>query len=65
MSDELLTTPEAAELLRVGPATLNRWRREGRGPTYTTVGRKVFYEREVLGKWLTEQRRPPTKGMPT
>jgi Helix-turn-helix domain len=59
MSDELLTTPEAAALLRLGPATLNRWRKEGRGPGYTTLGRKLFYEREVLTQWLFEQRRQP------
>ena len=62
--NQLLTTPEAAALLRVNPQTLYRWRRRGGGPDYTTVGRKVFYETAVLEAWLTGQRRQSNHGKP-
>jgi hypothetical protein len=32
-----------AELLRVSPDTLARWRRQGRGPTFLRIGRYVRY----------------------
>jgi len=56
---KLLRTDEAAALLRINPATLYRWRKDGKGPRWTQVGRKVFYEREVLDAWLVTQRSQP------
>ncbi len=38
-----LTPTEAAEYLRMSPATLQNWRRDRRGPTYTKTGYRVFY----------------------
>ena len=32
--------------------TLLRWRNAGIGPAYTNIGRRVFYERLVLEKFL-------------
>lgn len=57
----LLSTNEAAALLRINPQTLYRWRKDGKGPRWTHVGRKVFYEREVLDAWLVENRSQPRK----
>lgn len=57
----LLSTNEAAALLRINPQTLYRWRKDDKGPRWTHVGRKVFYEREVLDAWLVENRSQPAK----
>lgn len=56
---ELVTTREAAKLLRVANVTMIRWRKEGRGPTWTNIGHKIFYERAVLQAWIIEQRHRP------
>ena len=50
----LLTTPEAAQILRVSARTLRRWRDEGRGdgPPYLRLGRKIVYDRKALSTWL-------------
>lgn len=39
----LLTTQEAAEILRVKESTLEQWRWQGRGPVFVKVGRLVRY----------------------
>lgn len=57
----LLKPEEAAPLLRTTHHTLYVWRKAGKGPPYTRIGRKVYYEREVLDAWLAEQRSPPAK----
>ena len=52
MSDTLLTTEQAADLVRVKPATLKIWRIKGEGPTFIKVGRLVRYRRATIEKWL-------------
>ena len=48
----LMTEAEMAELLRVHPSTLQRWRRQGRGPRYVRLGTtpraRIRYVRESL-----------------
>lgn len=36
--------------------TLERWRMDGTGPTYTPVGGKVFYERALLDQYIISGR---------
>lgn len=54
----LLTSIEAAAFLRVKPATLERWRLEGKGPRYTKVGpgtrARVVYVQDELIQWLAK-----------
>ena len=52
---ELLTLPEAAELLRAPVATLRYWRHLGTGPTSFRLGRRVFYRRDDLHAWIDAQ----------
>jgi hypothetical protein len=52
---ELLTKDEAAALLRRSPKTLSHWRLNGEGPPAFRVGRRLFYLRADLIKWLAEQ----------
>ena len=49
---ELLNTTEAAQRLRLNPQTLNRWRRQGTGPAYLRVGKKVMYQADQITAWL-------------
>jgi hypothetical protein len=43
---------ELAKELGFHPGTLERWRREGRGPPTTKLGNKRLYHRDSTRKWL-------------
>ena len=51
--ETLLTTQQAAWLLRVSRKTLERMRVEGRGPRFVKVGRAVRYRQSDLLTWIT------------
>ena len=53
---DLLTTVEAAKLLKVSTVTLRRWIKQGRLPAYHVGPRKVRIRREDLTKALTPTR---------
>ena len=40
---DLLKTPEAAQVLGKNPQELSDWRHQGRGPAYVKIGRSVRY----------------------
>ena len=46
---------ELAKEMNVSTKTLKRWARNGRGPTRTKIGRKVFYARSSVLLWLENQ----------
>lgn len=48
----LYSEDEVAQIVGVGVFTLLSWRREGRGPDFTRLGKKVFYRREDLASWI-------------
>lgn len=52
---ELKTTAEVARMLRTTPATLCRWRKQGRGPAAARVGGKIFYPKSTLDAWIAAQ----------
>jgi excisionase family DNA binding protein len=52
---DLLTTKEAADLLRHTDRTLIRWRNERKGPGFVKCGKKVLYRRSDLVGWLESQ----------
>ena len=52
MGNELLTPAEAAEILRISPATLPRWRWAGEGPDFVRIGRSIRYRREDLDRYI-------------
>lgn len=58
MTDEdLLTTSEAAAVLKVSPGTLPTWRYRRVGPPFTRVGtRFVRYRRADLHAWIEANR---------
>jgi predicted DNA-binding transcriptional regulator AlpA len=47
-----LTTRQAAHYLGFDPATLRRWRAQGRGPSYIQYGRAIRYHQGVLDAWM-------------
>jgi len=52
----LLTTREAARLLKVSTKTLERMRVEGTGPAFYKAGRAVRYRMQDLLAWLESHR---------
>lgn len=53
MMDQLLSTKEAAEVLRASERALERWRVTGDGPKFCRVGpRRVVYRAADLAEWL-------------
>lgn len=52
---QFLTKEQLAAELRRNPRTLDRWDLLGMGPPRTRVGRKVFYRRASVQKWLVAQ----------
>jgi excisionase family DNA binding protein len=56
----LLTPQEAADYLRTGVRTLERWRHAGGGPTFVKIGRRVTYRIADLQTWVEAQRREHT-----
>jgi hypothetical protein len=49
---QLLSTPEAAAVLRVKPQSLRVMRIRGTSPRFVRVGNRVFYEAAALAEYL-------------
>lgn len=58
---ELLTPPEAAEVLRTKARTIERWRTNGDGPAFVRIGRRVAYRRQDLEAFITQNRTTPSR----
>lgn len=52
---EILTTPEAAALVRLSKPTLERLRVQGGGPRYVKMHGAVRYRRSDLDEWLASR----------
>jgi hypothetical protein len=51
-----LMTPEDLSLaLDVNTHTLMTWRREGKGPDFTRLGKAIFYRRDDVLSWIAMQ----------
>jgi predicted DNA-binding transcriptional regulator AlpA len=48
----LLGEHRVAEMLGCSLRTLQRWRKEGKGPPSTKIGRKVYYDLNDLQEWI-------------
>ena len=51
---QMLSEKQAARILAVSIAALRRWRREGRGPEFTRLGRCIRYNVKSIECWLAE-----------
>jgi hypothetical protein len=58
----LLTSAEAAELLRLKSHTLENMRWQGIGPPFRKHGGRVFYHRKELLEWSERARRQSSSG---
>ena len=52
MTTDILNTKEAANYVRLGKPTLERFRISGGGPRYCKLGGAVRYRRADLDAWL-------------
>ena len=52
ITSEILTTKEAANYVRLGKPTLERFRISGAGPPYCKLGGAVRYRKADLNQWL-------------
>ena len=60
----LLTTEEVEQEYGLKKRVLEKWRSDGSGPPYTTIGKKlVRYERPTLEAWIAEGRVKTTGGV--
>lgn len=57
----MLLPAAAAAMLETTEATLRRWRRNGHGPVFLRIGRKIRYKREDIEAWIDSQRNVPSK----
>lgn len=53
---ELLTQSDLAAISGQSEVTIGRWRRQGAGPAFLKLGRKVMYRRVDVEAWLNQQR---------
>lgn len=60
--DDLLTTHEAGAIPPFSYWTLVAWRREGRGPVYHRIGKKIMYRRADLTAFIQSGRVQPGNG---
>lgn len=56
LPDDLLTTPEVADHVRVPPKTVVGWRSKGTGPVFVRYGRHVRYRWADVQQWVVSQR---------
>ena len=56
-NNELLSEGETAELFGLAPVTLRNWRSLRQGPAFVKIGRKAFYRRETITKWIASRER--------
>lgn len=54
-SNDLLTTEEVAEILRVPVATVRKWRSEGVGPRGFRIGKYVRYRRSAVEIFIEDR----------
>lgn len=53
--EEVLTSTEVATFLRIEVQTLQKWRREKKGPPPFRVGSRLRYRRTALVAWMQRQ----------
>jgi len=56
---KIIPEAEAAAELKLTVPTLQGWRSRRRGPAWLKIGRKIFYTRVDLDRWLSTQRHSP------
>ena len=52
---DLMTTEELSRACPIPVGTLRYWRASGEGPPSVKLGRRVYYPRSGVARWLREQ----------
>src|SRR5437879_5411849 len=55
LRESLLSPEELAQNLGLSPATLADWRTQGKGPAYLKTGRRIWYPKDHVEKWMKAQ----------
>jgi hypothetical protein len=61
----LLSDRDLAEMLELNTETLQTWRSEGKGPSFTRLGKKVFYRLADVTSWIEANIVRPIAGTTT
>lgn len=56
MTSDILNTREAADYVRLGKPTMERFRISGAGPVFVKLGGAVRYRKADLENWLASRR---------
>jgi NitT/TauT family transport system substrate-binding protein len=59
---DILTTKEAADMLRLSPAAIHKLKREGKLP-FVRLGRKVFFKKSTLQNFVSESEQVNNPGV--
>jgi excisionase family DNA binding protein len=54
-ADELLTLEEVAEIFKVPPATVRKWRANREGPPGFRVGKYVRFRRSLVDRYIADR----------
>ena len=60
--DDYFTSAELGVELKKSERTIARWDRLRIGPPKTVIGKKPYYRREAVRKWLLRQERGQARG---
>ncbi len=52
--DGLLSEGQVAAKLRVSKRTLQRWRKENKGPPWVKIGRTIYYDEDKFNAWIRD-----------
>src|SRR5579859_7579304 len=55
LMDSLLSPEELAHNLGLSPATLADWRSQRKGPAYLKAGRRIWYPKVYVERWMQSQ----------
>ena len=58
-ADDLLTTKQSSQIVKVKPNTLAVWRMQNRHLRFLKVGSRVYYRRSELERFLRDGERGP------
>ena len=63
-SQELIPEDQFCDEYEQSKATVKTWRARRRGPAWIKIGRKIFYARADIDRWLASLRRDPAELRP-
>ena len=62
LASEPLTTADVASEFKIAESTLRYYRMRNEGPASYRVGRRVFYRRGEVERWISVQEAATTRG---